>query len=53
MANNKITFCGQECEVVKRYELDDDYMEANQLYYKKRIRFITPSGNVIDCADTF
>lgn len=50
---NTIIFCDVECKVIERYQLTDEYMKENDLYYKNRIRFITPDGNVIDCADTF
>lgn len=48
-----IRFCETECKVIERYELSDDYMREHDLYYKKRIKFETPNGDIIDCADTF
>lgn len=48
-----INFCGTVCEVIERYELSKEYMEEYELSYSKRIKFITPSGEVVDCADTF
>lgn len=50
--NEKIIFCGKECEVLERYELSKEYMEENNLSYSKRIKFIV-DGEIIDCADTF
>lgn len=48
-----IIFCGKKCKVIERYEVSEEYARENDLYYRKRIRFITPEGVVIDCADTF
>lgn len=48
-----INFCGKECEVIERYEISEEYAKANDLTYRKRIKFLTTNGDVIDCADTF
>lgn len=53
MTKEYITFCGVECEVVKRYEVSEEYAKENNLSYRKRIIFKTSDGNEIDCADTF
>lgn len=53
MANNKITFCDQECEVLERYEVSEEYAKEYNLCYRNRIKFVTPDGFVHDCADTF
>jgi hypothetical protein len=50
---DKINFCGTECEVLERYEISEEYAKEYDLFYRKRIKFITPDGAVIDCADTF
>lgn len=50
---NTINFCGTECEVLKRYEISEEYAKEHDLSYRNRITFITPNGDVIDCADTF
>ena len=50
---NKINFCGEECEVLERYEVSEEFANEHDLSYRKRIRFITPKGEIIDCADTF
>lgn len=48
-----IIFCGDECEVLERYEVSEEFADERDLFYRKRIKFITPDGAVIDCADTF
>lgn len=48
-----ILFCGKECEVVKRYEISEEYAREHNLSFRKRIIFKTPDGNEIDCADNF
>lgn len=50
---NIINFCGTECKVLKRYEISEEYANEHDLSYRNRITFITPDGDVIDCADTF
>lgn len=50
---NTIKFCGTECEIIKRYEISEDYTKENMLDSTKRIKFITPNGDIIDCADNF
>lgn len=50
---NTINFCGNECEVLERYEISEERANEYGLSYRKRIKFITPDGKVIDCADTF
>lgn len=49
---NTINFCGTECEVLKRYEISEEYANKHGLIYRNRITFVTPNGDVIDCADT-
>ena len=50
---DKINFCGTECEVIERYEISEERANEHGLSYRKRIKFIAPDGDVIDCADTF
>lgn len=51
--------CGCTWEVVRRYQLTDEYMKAHQLFFRNRIELrciksngVIPLGFVMNCAES-
>lgn len=51
--NETVEFMGSKHEVIKRYQLTDEYMAEHQLFYKNRIKLRNlETGEIRDFANT-